>query len=198
MAAEEPAADYRTLFVTGLAFSCTKEALEAACSEYGPIRSCFLVKPAGSEQHKVCVDLQCYASLAVMCSLIWLVPQGCGYVQYALQQDMQTALQELNGRELAGRKLTVSSSSSLLPVCVTRLFTPATAYRCKGRASEPPSRNASRSALLAKRNCRRLRLPRRRGLAARQASQLCSSCAQWPWAASRLVRRRSCRQHWPL
>ena len=33
--------------------------------------------------------------------------QGCGYVQYAMQADMQRALQGLNGREIGGRPVNV-------------------------------------------------------------------------------------------
>ena len=118
MAAEDgERADYRTLFVTGLAYSCTREALEQACSDYGPVRSCFLVKPAGAEHHKVRSDQVAGMQLLACWALLCVVLQGCGYVQYALQADMQAALEGLSGRELAGRAITVRPTPAASVFC---------------------------------------------------------------------------------
>ena len=52
MAAAERTDDFRTLYITGISYACTKATIEEACSEFGPVRSCFLVQPAGAERHK--------------------------------------------------------------------------------------------------------------------------------------------------
>ncbi|KAI8903564.1 hypothetical protein EDD86DRAFT_184714, partial [Gorgonomyces haynaldii] len=59
-----------TLFVSTLPFTSTKEQLEEFFSQVGPIRSCFIVKKDG--QHT-----------------------GCGYVQYAMQEDAEKAIKDL-------------------------------------------------------------------------------------------------------
>ena len=61
-----------TLFVSTLPFTATNEELESFFSQIGPVRSCFVIKDKESGQHK-----------------------GCGYVQYALPQDADKALEQL-------------------------------------------------------------------------------------------------------
>eukprot|EP00983_Pelagomonas_calceolata_P107286 1159328-Pelagomonas_calceolata.AAC.5 len=74
--------DNRTVFVRGVAFSVDQQPFEEAFSDVGPVKQCFLVRDKGAPKHK-----------------------GCGFVQYALPEDAQRALQEMNGRMLGGRKL---------------------------------------------------------------------------------------------
>ena len=63
-----------TLFVSTLPFTSTNEELEEFFSSVGPVRSCFVVKKDGKHT-------------------------GCGYVQYALPEDAQRAIQELKKKK---------------------------------------------------------------------------------------------------
>jgi len=79
------AQDNRTVFVRGIAFGIEQQPFEEAFSDVGPVKQCFLVRDKGAARHK-----------------------GCGYVQYAVPEDAQRVVQELNGKLLGGRKLLVS------------------------------------------------------------------------------------------
>lgn len=79
------AKDKSTLFVRGVPFDMDETGLEQLFSDVGPIKSCFLIKPKGEEKHK-----------------------GFGFVHYALPEDAERAVQELNGKQITGRKLLVS------------------------------------------------------------------------------------------
>ncbi len=81
--------DARTIFVRNLAFDVDQAQLEQAFADIGPVRSAFLVTQKGQQRHK-----------------------GIAFVQYAIPEDADRAVEELNGKELNGRKLKVSSSSS--------------------------------------------------------------------------------------
>lgn len=79
-----PAQDSRTVFVKGVAFGIEQQAFEEAFSDVGPVQRCFLVRDKGAAKHK-----------------------GVGFVQYAVPEDAQRVVQELNGKVLGGRKLQV-------------------------------------------------------------------------------------------
>ena len=68
----------------GVSFDWDEKALEDEFGDVGPIKSCFLIKPKGQEKHK-----------------------GFGFVQFALPEDAVRAVQVLNGKAIAGRKLLV-------------------------------------------------------------------------------------------
>lgn len=81
----------RTVFVKGIAYGVEKDALEEAFAAVGPVRNCFIVRTKGEQQHK-----------------------GYGYVQFAITQDAATAVQQLQGTVLGGRKLKVHCSAVML------------------------------------------------------------------------------------
>ena len=72
------------MFVRGVSFGLEQGPFEEAFSDVGPVKQCFLVRDKGALHHK-----------------------GCGFVQYAVPEDAQRAVEELNGKPLAGRKLQV-------------------------------------------------------------------------------------------
>lgn len=76
--------DLRTVFVRGVSFDADEKAVEAAFSDVGPVKSCFLVRQKGDAKHK-----------------------GFGFVQFALPEDAERAVTELDGKAVAGRKLQV-------------------------------------------------------------------------------------------
>ncbi len=81
--------DSRTLFVRNIAFDVDEAGLEAVFADVGPVRSAFLVKDKSQPRHK-----------------------GFGFVQFALPEDAERALGELQGKDLHGRKLKVSSDGA--------------------------------------------------------------------------------------
>eukprot|EP00884_Botryococcus_braunii_P019055 jgi/Botrbrau1/5833/Bobra.0366s0015.1 len=85
--------DKRTVVVKGINYAWTKADFENAFSDVGPIRKCFLVEEKGSKRHK-----------------------GTGFVQYALPEDAERAIAELNGMLLGGRKLQVAPAHRRLPL----------------------------------------------------------------------------------
>lgn len=93
--------DARTLFVRNVAFDVDAAQLEEVFTDVGPVRQCFLVTDkaaaaaaagggsgssaaGGPKRHK-----------------------GIAFVQFALPEDAERALEDLNGKEVAGRRLKV-------------------------------------------------------------------------------------------
>lgn len=76
--------DARMLFVRGVATAVDETALSECFSALGPISQCFLVREKGADDHK-----------------------GIGFVQFALPEDAERALSEMNGTALKGRTLKV-------------------------------------------------------------------------------------------
>ena len=83
-AADDVARDSRTVFVRGVDYATDEQALEAAFGEIGPLRSCFLIRQKGQQQHK-----------------------GYGFVHFALLEDAQRAVDELSNTRLGGRTIQV-------------------------------------------------------------------------------------------
>ena len=84
--AEDADKDPRTVFIRGVSFDAVEKDLEAAFSEVGPVKQCFLVRVKGQPKHR-----------------------GFGFVQYALPEDAERAVGELDGTALKGRKLQVGT-----------------------------------------------------------------------------------------
>ncbi|KAJ7543705.1 hypothetical protein O6H91_09G049400 [Diphasiastrum complanatum] len=76
--------DARTVFVRKLPFSLSDSQLEELFSEVGPVKHCFTVKEKGSDQHR-----------------------GFGFIQFAVAEDAQKAVESKNGLLLQGRKIKV-------------------------------------------------------------------------------------------
>ena len=74
----------RTVFVRNISYEVDDKALEEAFNDVGPVRQAFIVKEKGQQRHK-----------------------GYGYVQFALGEDAERAMQELQGRALLGRAIKV-------------------------------------------------------------------------------------------
>lgn len=87
MADQEAEKDARTVFVRSVSYDVDQARLEEVFADIGPVRQCFLVTEKGKARHK-----------------------GIAFVQFAIPEDADRAVQELNGRELAGRKLKVRST----------------------------------------------------------------------------------------
>ncbi|CAN1234827.1 RNA-binding protein 28 [Linum perenne] len=73
-----------TVFVTNLPYSFTKEQLEEKFSDVGPIRRCFMVTPKGSTEHR-----------------------GTAFVQFAVSEDANRAIELKNDTSIEGRKIAV-------------------------------------------------------------------------------------------
>lgn len=84
MAGQPPEKDLRTVFVRGVSFDATEKDLEALFSDVGPVKHSFLVRQKGQARHK-----------------------GFGFVQYAIEEDAERAVEELNGKDMSGRKIKV-------------------------------------------------------------------------------------------
>ncbi|KAL6478883.1 hypothetical protein MHYP_G00123160 [Metynnis hypsauchen] len=79
-----------TLFVSNLPASASSERLGELFSEVGPVKRCFVVKDKDSEKCR-----------------------GIGYVTYAMGEDAERALKEIN--EYDGRKISVALAKKKLP-----------------------------------------------------------------------------------
>ncbi|KAL1544229.1 RNA-binding protein 28-like [Salvia divinorum] len=82
-----------TIFVSNLPFSLTNAQLEEAFSDVGPIRRCFMVMQKGSTEHR-----------------------GFGYVQFAVVEDANRAIELKNGSTLGGRKIVAKQAAHHAPL----------------------------------------------------------------------------------
>ena len=109
--ASAPSVDRRTLFVRGVAFGATNEDLEAAFAAVGPVRSAFLVGGAGSNANSHAAADAAAAAAAGNASSSSAQQQqqhkGVGFVQFALPEDADRAVAELDGTLLSGRRIRV-------------------------------------------------------------------------------------------
>lgn len=79
-----PAEPNPKLFVGGLAWAATDEDLRAAFAECGEVKEATVVKFPDSGRSK-----------------------GFGFVEYATTEEAETAKKELDGKEIAGRKIMI-------------------------------------------------------------------------------------------
>ncbi|GIM15138.1 hypothetical protein Vretimale_17951 [Volvox reticuliferus] len=93
MAAHKAAKDVRTIFIRGVSFDANEKDIEELFSDVGPVKQCFLVRVKDQPKHR-----------------------GFGFVQYALPEDAERAVNECNGKNLKGRKLQVELADKRAPL----------------------------------------------------------------------------------
>ena len=79
--------DARSVFVRNIGYLVDEETLQTAFEDVGPVRKCFIVKDKDEKKHK-----------------------GFGFVEFALPEDAERAISELQGKEVGGRKLKVGTA----------------------------------------------------------------------------------------
>lgn len=84
----EKKTDPRTVFVRGIDATVADAQLQEFFSDVGPVKNAFLVRRGKDGPHR-----------------------GFGFVQFAVQEDAVRAAEQLNGVELAGRKLKVRTDT---------------------------------------------------------------------------------------